>query len=76
MLFILLTSVAWAGFGSMVTRWSLPNAGGAPPAGLCLNSTGSRLCIADCLNHRVQYFNRNQPTIAPASLGRVKAIFY
>jgi hypothetical protein len=29
----------------------------------------------DHRNHRVQYFNRNEPAVTPESLGKVKALF-
>jgi hypothetical protein len=37
--------------------------------------TGDRVYAADTGNHRIQYFNRNEPAVTPASLGRVKALF-
>jgi len=45
------------------------------PTGLAVSRTGARLYVADSNNHRVQYFNRNEPSVSPASLGRVKALF-
>jgi len=43
--------------------------------GLAIWPTGARIYVSDYRNNRVQYFNRNKPAVAPASLGRVKALF-
>jgi hypothetical protein len=38
-------------------------------------SSNGNVYVADWGNDRVQYFNRNEPAVVPASLGRVKALF-
>jgi len=45
------------------------------PTDVAVSRTGARVYVADAGNYRIQYFNRNEPGIAPASLGRVKAVF-
>jgi DNA-binding beta-propeller fold protein YncE len=45
------------------------------PWGMAFSPMGSRIYVADCNNFRIQYFNRNEPAVSPASLGRVKALF-
>ncbi len=45
------------------------------PSDVAFSSSGVRLYVADVGNHRVQYFHWTEPAVAPASLGRVKALF-
>ena len=45
------------------------------PTDVALNPAGDRLYVVDTLNHRIQYFKWINPAVAPASLGRVKALF-
>jgi tripartite motif-containing protein 71 len=42
---------------------------------VAVNGSGSRVYVTDDYNHRVQYFNRDATAVAPASLGKVKALF-
>ncbi len=63
--------------GSLLGRWGSEGWGPGQfdyPTGLAVSVTGARIYITD-LSFRVQYFNRNKPAVAPASLGRVKALF-
>ena len=46
------------------------------PEAVAVTFSGNRVYVADHWNHRIQYFNRNEPAVAPASLGRVKALFH
>ncbi len=64
--------------GSYLGQWGALGTGNGQfqsPSGLCSNVTGSRVYVADSSNQRIQYFNRNEAAAAPASLGRVKALF-
>ncbi len=64
--------------GSYLGRWGSMGPGNGQfnnPYGLCLNVTGTRVYVADSLNERIQFFNHNEPGVAPASLGRVKAAY-
>ena len=45
------------------------------PIDVAISPSGSRLYVTDTGNSRVQYFNRNEPAVSHASLGRVKALF-
>ena len=45
------------------------------PSDVAFSASGARLYVADTGNYRVQYFNRNEPVVAPTSLGRVRALF-
>jgi DNA-binding beta-propeller fold protein YncE len=49
----------------------------AYPLGLAMDGTGRRLYVVDSVNYRIQYFNyqKSEPAVVPASVGRVKAIF-
>lgn len=58
----------WGSLGSGNGQFDMPCATAA-------RRSGSRVYVADCDNHRIQYFNRNEPAVVPASLGRVKALF-
>jgi tripartite motif-containing protein 71 len=68
---------SYSGSGSLLGSWGSEGWGQGQfdrPRGLSVSVTGSRLYVTGRLG-RVQYFNRNKPTVAPASLGRVKALF-
>ncbi|MGD8719504.1 MAG: hypothetical protein PVH29_11880 [Candidatus Zixiibacteriota bacterium] len=43
--------------------------------GVAVWPDGARVYVVDHLNNRVQYFDRNEPAVVPASIGRVKALF-
>jgi len=43
--------------------------------GLAFNAAGARLYVLDQYNDRVQYFRDTTAGVAPASLGKVKAVF-
>ena len=58
----------WGSYGSGNGQFDMPFAAAA-------RRTGSRVYVADTRNHRIQYFNRNEPAVTPTSLGRVKALF-
>ena len=45
------------------------------PSDVAFSASGARLYVADTGNCRIQYFNRDEPAVAPASLGKVKALF-
>jgi tripartite motif-containing protein 71 len=45
------------------------------PADVALDAGGNRLYVSENGNNRIQYFKRDNPTVAPSSLGRVKALF-
>ncbi len=45
------------------------------PCGVALTATGDRLYVSETGNSRVQYFKDTEFAVAPASLGRVKALF-
>jgi DNA-binding beta-propeller fold protein YncE len=40
-----------------------------------VSPTGTTVYVADAGNNRIQYFKRVEPGVAPASLGKVKALF-
>jgi DNA-binding beta-propeller fold protein YncE len=64
--------------GSFLTMWGYKGSGAGQfhhPRGVGLSLTEARIYVAERDNYRVQYFNRNEPAVAPASLGRVKALF-
>jgi DNA-binding beta-propeller fold protein YncE len=64
--------------GSFLSEWGTRGSGNGEfeyPGGVAVSPTGSRVYVADKRNYRIQYFNRNEPTVAPTSLGRVKALF-
>jgi DNA-binding beta-propeller fold protein YncE len=42
---------------------------------VAVTEDGGRVYVTDAFNHRVQYFRVANPAVAPASLGRVKALF-
>jgi len=67
----------YSGSGSLLGRWGSEGRGPGQfdyPHGLAVSVTGSRVYITD-LSTRVQYFNRNEPAVSPASLGRIRALF-
>jgi tripartite motif-containing protein 71 len=45
------------------------------PTDVAVSRTGARAYVTDRELYRVQYFNRNEPAVAPASLGKVKTLF-
>ncbi len=45
------------------------------PSDVAFSASGARLYVADTGTCRVQYFRWTAPAVAPASLGRVKALF-
>ena len=45
------------------------------PSDVAFSPSGARLSVVDTGNCRIQYFNRNEPAVFPASLGKVKATF-
>jgi DNA-binding beta-propeller fold protein YncE len=45
------------------------------PWGVVVSSNGTRVYGVSYRNHRVQYYLQTNPAVAPASLGRVKALF-
>ena len=62
--------------GSFVGKFGSKGSGNGQffePMGLAFSRTGARLYVCDA--GRIQYFNRYAPAVAPASLGRVKALF-
>lgn len=64
--------------GSFLGKWGRFGSGPGEfkkPVAIAVSLTGARVYVADQGNYRIQYFNRNRPAIAPASLGRVKALF-
>jgi len=64
--------------GSFLGKWGTRGSGNgefAWPRDVAISKTGARAYVADYNNHRIQYFNRNEPAVAPASLGRIKALF-
>ena len=64
--------------GSYLGQWGSSGSGNGQfnfPRGLCLNVGGSCVYVADSSNDRVQYFDWVNTTVAPVSLGRIKALF-
>ncbi len=64
--------------GSFLGKWGRFGSGPGEfkqPCAIAVSRTGARVYVADKGNYRIQYFNRNAPAVAPASLGRVKAVF-
>jgi tripartite motif-containing protein 71 len=45
------------------------------PKRVAVTKDGGRVYVTDAYNYRVQYFRVANPAVAPASLGRVKALF-
>jgi len=43
--------------------------------GVAVARTADRVYTVEMHNHRVQYFRKSEPAVAPTSLGRVKALF-
>ena len=63
--------------GSYVGQWGQRGEGNGEftdPEALGLRSD-ARIYVVDRRNNRVQYFKQENPAVAPASLGRVKALF-
>jgi tripartite motif-containing protein 71 len=64
--------------GSALGRWGSEGSGPGEfidPYGVAVSPSGARVYVADNGNSRVQYFRRSDPAVAPASLGKVKALF-
>jgi len=45
------------------------------PNDVALSPTGTRLYAAEAAGHEVLFFRRDEPAVAPASIGKVKALF-
>ena len=45
------------------------------PLGVALSRTGARCYVTEYNGNCVECWNRDEPAVAPASLGRVKALF-
>ena len=64
--------------GSFLGKWGSLGSGNGqfkkPPA-VAITPNGAYVYVTDCDNDRVQYFRWSPPAVAPASLGRVKALF-
>ncbi len=59
----------WGSFGAGNGQFNYPNGIGVAPA-------SGNVYVADTQNDRVQYFRwKNEPAVAPASLGKIKALF-
>jgi len=64
--------------GSFLGKWGTRGSADGSfnfPGGVAVSPTGTRVYVADTGNNRIQYFKRVEPTVAPTSLGRVKALF-
>jgi DNA-binding beta-propeller fold protein YncE len=64
--------------GSFLGSWGSSGSGKGQfrwPADLAFSPNGARLYVTDNGNHRVQYFRWSPPSVAPTSLGKVKALF-
>jgi tripartite motif-containing protein 71 len=64
--------------GSFLGKWGRPgNLPGefAGTFGASFSRDGTRIYVGDAGNSRIQYFRWSPPAVAPASLGRVKALF-
>jgi DNA-binding beta-propeller fold protein YncE len=64
--------------GSFLGKWGSYGTGNGQlwwPADVALDAGGNRLYVSENGNNRIQYFKRDNPTVAPSSLGRVKALF-
>jgi len=64
--------------GSFLGMWGDEGSGPGEfiaPHSVAASPSGARIYVADRYNHRIQYFNRDEPTVAPASVGKVKALF-
>ncbi len=59
---------SWGSFGSGDNQFNNPK-------DVAISVDGRRVYVTDSLNHRIQYFKQMNPAVAPASLGRVKALF-
>jgi tripartite motif-containing protein 71 len=68
----------FTGTGSFLEEWGSKGSGPGEfnaPADVAVNRTGARVYVADMGNDRIQYFRWSDPAVAPASLGKVKALF-
>jgi tripartite motif-containing protein 71 len=64
--------------GSFLGKWGTRGSGNGEfrsPGDIVFVSSGARCYVTDYENHRVQYFRWSDPAVAPASLGKVKALF-
>jgi len=64
--------------GSLIEGWGGRGSGPGEfefPCGIAVSPTGERVYVADSGNHRIQYFNRNEPAVVATSVGKVKALF-
>jgi DNA-binding beta-propeller fold protein YncE len=64
--------------GSYFDRWGTQGTADGQfnfPDGVAASPTGTTIYVADTGNDRIQYFRRNEPAVAPTSLGKVKALF-
>ncbi len=68
----------YAGGGSFLGSFGSYGAGDGEfdrPSDVAFSPPGGRLYVADTGNCRIQYFRWLEPAVAPASVGRVKALF-
>ena len=64
--------------GSYLGEWGREGSGPGEfdgPCDVAITRAGDRVYVTDAGNYRVQYFKLTNPAVAPASLGRVKALF-
>jgi len=64
--------------GSWLGSWGGSGSGRAKfdgPEDVHFSPDGKYIYVADRYNHRIQYFSEENPAVAPASLGKVKALF-
>ena len=64
--------------GSYLGVWGSYGSGNGQfndPADVAESPSGGRVYVTDRSNNRVQYFKLQNPAVAPASLGKVKALF-
>jgi tripartite motif-containing protein 71 len=64
--------------GSYLGKWGSTGSGNGEfntPGDIFFVSSGARCYVGDFENHRVQYFKDTEHAVAPASLGKVKALF-
>jgi DNA-binding beta-propeller fold protein YncE len=64
--------------GSLLGSWGGEGSGPGKfigPDDVHFSPDGKYIYVADCYNHRIQYFSEENPAVAPASLGRIKATY-
>lgn len=64
--------------GSFLGKWGTRGSGNGEfyaPWDVAVSPDGKRVYVVESGNDRVQYFRWSDPAVAPASLGRVKALF-